>query len=92
MTKSSRRDKFWIALAAPIGGVVIAFWVGPVYLAPLATWLQLVIAAACVCFIATIAIVSRRRARRRKALAEVAGALPGVWKRGDLERPRDEWR
>ena len=30
--------------------------------------------------------------RRRKALARVAGALPGVWKRGDLERLRDEWR
>jgi bifunctional DNA-binding transcriptional regulator/antitoxin component of YhaV-PrlF toxin-antitoxin module len=31
-------------------------------------------------------------ARRRKALAEVAGALPGVWKPGDLERLRNEWR
>jgi AbrB family looped-hinge helix DNA binding protein len=30
--------------------------------------------------------------RRRKALAEVSGALPGVWKPGDLERLRDEWR
>jgi bifunctional DNA-binding transcriptional regulator/antitoxin component of YhaV-PrlF toxin-antitoxin module len=30
--------------------------------------------------------------RRRKALAEVAGALPGVWKPGDLERLRNEWR
>jgi len=63
MTKSSRRDKFWIALAAPVGGVIVAFWIGPAYLKPLPTWLQLVIAAACVCFIATIAIVSRRRAR-----------------------------
>ena len=30
--------------------------------------------------------------RRRKALAEVAGRLPGVWKPGDLECLRDEWR
>lgn len=30
--------------------------------------------------------------RRRTALAEVAGGLPGVWKPGDLERLRDEWR
>jgi len=30
--------------------------------------------------------------RRRIALEEVAGGLPGVWKPGDLERLRDEWR
>jgi AbrB family looped-hinge helix DNA binding protein len=30
--------------------------------------------------------------RRRTALAEVAGALPGVWEPGELERLRDEWR
>jgi hypothetical protein len=30
-------------------------------------------------------------ARRRKALAEEAGSLPGVWKRRDLERLRDDW-
>ena len=30
--------------------------------------------------------------RRRRALAEVAGSLPGVWKPGDLERLRNEWR
>ncbi|HXC78065.1 MAG TPA: AbrB/MazE/SpoVT family DNA-binding domain-containing protein [Candidatus Acidoferrum sp.] len=30
--------------------------------------------------------------RRRTAVAEVAGGLPGVWEPGDLERLRDEWR
>ncbi len=31
-------------------------------------------------------------ARRRRAIAEMAGGLPGIWRRGDLERLRDEWR
>lgn len=30
--------------------------------------------------------------RRRRALAEHAGSMPGVWKPGDLERQRDRWR
>src|SRR5260370_16273343 len=30
--------------------------------------------------------------RRRTALAEVAGGLPGVWTPGDLERLPGEWR
>ncbi|MGA7910405.1 MAG: AbrB/MazE/SpoVT family DNA-binding domain-containing protein [Candidatus Dormiibacterota bacterium] len=31
-------------------------------------------------------------ARRLKAIHEVAGALSGVWRPGDLDRLRDEWR
>jgi bifunctional DNA-binding transcriptional regulator/antitoxin component of YhaV-PrlF toxin-antitoxin module len=31
-------------------------------------------------------------ARRRRALAKFAGSMPGVWKPGDLERLRNEWR
>jgi len=31
-------------------------------------------------------------ARRREVIAETAGSLPGVWRRGDLERLRNEWR
>jgi len=30
--------------------------------------------------------------RRRRALAEFAGSMPGVWKPGDLERLHNEWR
>jgi hypothetical protein len=63
MAKWSMRERLVFAFALPIGSVVIAFWVGPTYLKPLPTWIQLVIAAVCVCVIATIAIVSRRRAR-----------------------------
>lgn len=31
-------------------------------------------------------------ARRLHAIREVAGTVTGVWKRGDLERMRSEWR
>ena len=31
-------------------------------------------------------------ARRLKAIDEVAGALPGIWRPGELDRLRDEWR
>lgn len=31
-------------------------------------------------------------ARRRRAIAATAGSLSGVWRPGDLERLRDEWR
>jgi AbrB family looped-hinge helix DNA binding protein len=31
-------------------------------------------------------------ARRLNAIDEVAGTVTGVWKQGDLERLRDEWR
>jgi len=30
--------------------------------------------------------------RRRRALAQFGGSMPGVWKPGDLERLRNEWR
>lgn len=30
--------------------------------------------------------------RRRRAIRQVAGSMPGVWKPGDLDRLRDEWR
>ena len=29
---------------------------------------------------------------RLRAIEETAGSMPGVWKPGDLERLRDEWR
>jgi len=31
-------------------------------------------------------------ARRLRAIHETAGALSGVWRPGDLDRLRDEWR
>ncbi|MGI8610436.1 MAG: AbrB/MazE/SpoVT family DNA-binding domain-containing protein [Candidatus Dormibacteria bacterium] len=33
-----------------------------------------------------------REARRLDAIAGVAGSLPEVWKPGDLQNLRDEWR
>ncbi len=33
-----------------------------------------------------------RKARRLMAIHKVAGSLPHVWKPGDLERLRNEWR
>jgi AbrB family looped-hinge helix DNA binding protein len=30
--------------------------------------------------------------RRRAAIRETAGTMPGVWAPGDLERLREEWR
>lgn len=29
---------------------------------------------------------------RRRAIDETSGSMPGIWKPGDLERLRDEWR
>jgi len=33
-----------------------------------------------------------RKAHRLEAIRKVAGSLPHVWKPGDLERLRNEWR
>lgn len=33
-----------------------------------------------------------RKARRLEAIRKAAGSLPNVWKPGDLERLRNEWR
>jgi bifunctional DNA-binding transcriptional regulator/antitoxin component of YhaV-PrlF toxin-antitoxin module len=33
-----------------------------------------------------------RAAQRREAIAAVAGSVPGIWRAGDLDRLRDEWR
>jgi hypothetical protein len=63
MASWSTGQKVLFAFAiALIPGVVKLL--GDQYLAPLPMWLQLVIAAAGICSIATIAIYSRRRARR----------------------------
>lgn len=62
----SRRDTILVfGLVVPLSAVIMTFVVGPRYLDPLPMWLKLVIAVACFCFIATVAIYGRRRARRR---------------------------
>ncbi|MHB8507965.1 MAG: AbrB/MazE/SpoVT family DNA-binding domain-containing protein [Candidatus Dormibacteria bacterium] len=33
-----------------------------------------------------------RAAARLRAISEAAGSMPDVWKPGDLDRLRDEWR
>ena len=36
--------------------------------------------------------VNDLRARRLRAIDQTAGSLKGVWRPGDLDRLRDEWR
>jgi hypothetical protein len=45
-------------------GVAVALLAGPAYLRPLPMWVKLLLIVAGCCFIATVAIYSRRRARR----------------------------
>jgi hypothetical protein len=55
-------------------GVTVAFstslvmLIGPTYIDPLPMWLKGLIAVACVFLIATVAVYSRRRARRANSL------------------------
>jgi bifunctional DNA-binding transcriptional regulator/antitoxin component of YhaV-PrlF toxin-antitoxin module len=37
-------------------------------------------------------LVLSRAFDRRRAIEETAGSMPGIWKPGDLDRLRDEWR
>lgn len=39
-----------------------------------------------------LAPVEDQGARRRRAITETAGSLRGVWRPGELDRLRDEWR
>jgi hypothetical protein len=61
----SRRDRVLaFGLAVPLSTALVTYVIGPTYLRPLPIWLKLVIAVACCGLIATIAVYSRRRARR----------------------------
>jgi hypothetical protein len=61
----SKRDRVLaFGLVVPLSASLMTFVVGPTYLEPLPTWLKLVIAGACACVIAALAVFSRRRARR----------------------------
>jgi hypothetical protein len=57
----------WLSLAIFIG-VSVAMLIGPAYLRPLPMWAKLVIVVAGCGFIATVAVYSRRRARRASSL------------------------
>jgi hypothetical protein len=65
MARMSRRDTVLVfGLVVPLSAAIMTFVVGPRYLQPLPMWSKLAIAAACVCFIAAVAIYGRRRRRR----------------------------
>ncbi len=63
-TMSKRDTVLLFGLALPLSVSLVTFVVGPTYLRPLPTGLKLVIAGACGCVIAALAVYSRRRARR----------------------------
>jgi hypothetical protein len=61
------RERLWFGLAVSIG-VSVAMLIGPAYLRPLPMWAKLVIVVAGCLFIASVAVYSRRRARRVSSL------------------------
>jgi uncharacterized membrane protein len=61
------RERLWFGLAVAIGPSV-ALLIGPAFLRPLPIWAKLVILVVGCGFIATVAIYSRRRARRASSL------------------------
>jgi hypothetical protein len=67
MIRSTWRQRVWFGLAVFIG-VSVAMLVGPPYLRPLPMWAKLVIVVAGCLFIASVAVYTRRRARRVSSL------------------------
>jgi hypothetical protein len=67
MVLSTWRERLGFGLAIFIG-VSVAMLVGPTYLRPLPIWAKLVLVVAGCGFIATVAVYSRRRARRASSL------------------------
>jgi hypothetical protein len=63
------RGRLWFGFSVFIG-VSVAMLIGPAYLRPLPMWAQLLIAIAGCAFIATVAVYSRRRARRANSPAQ----------------------
>jgi len=57
------RGRRWLGLAIFVS-VAFVMLIGPTYLRPLPMWAKLVLIVAGCCFIATVAIYGRRRARR----------------------------
>jgi hypothetical protein len=66
MSAWTTRQKVLFAVAFAFGLIVVRL-LGDQFVRPLPIWLKLVIAAACVCVIAALALYSRRRARRLSA-------------------------
>jgi CRP-like cAMP-binding protein len=62
MNMRTWRGRLWFGLTISFSTSVVML-VGPTYIRPLPMSAQLVLAVACVCFIAAVAIYGRRRAR-----------------------------
>ena len=60
----SRRNAALVGAVLAVWVSVLTIYVGPTYIRPLPMWAKIVMAAGCCLFIATVAISSRRRARR----------------------------
>lgn len=63
MAPRSWRDRLQLGVAVFIG-IAVALLIGPTYLRPLPMWSKLLLIVVGCAFIATVAIYSRRRARR----------------------------
>jgi type III secretory pathway component EscS len=63
MALRSWRDTLQLGVAVFIG-IAVALLIGPTYLRPLPMWVKLLLIVVGCAFIATVAIYSRRRARR----------------------------
>ncbi|HXD82383.1 MAG TPA: hypothetical protein VNU27_12495 [Candidatus Acidoferrum sp.] len=61
----SRRDAVLVAIVIAVWTGVLISYVGPTYIRPLPMWGQILLAVACGLIVATIAIDSRRRSRRK---------------------------
>lgn len=64
-THMSRRDSVLVAFVIAIWAGVLTMYVGPTFINPLPIWKQVVLAVVACVIIATLAIYSRRRSRRR---------------------------
>jgi 4-amino-4-deoxy-L-arabinose transferase-like glycosyltransferase len=62
------RGRLWFGLTVSFSASLVVFVIGPTYLRPLPMWAQLAIVVAGCGFIATVALYSRRRARRANSL------------------------
>jgi peptidoglycan/LPS O-acetylase OafA/YrhL len=69
MASISRRDAALVGLVLAVWTSVLTLYVGPTYLQPLPIWAKVVIAIALCLLIATVAVYSRRRARRQRPQA-----------------------
>jgi hypothetical protein len=64
----TRRGRLWFGLTLAFSTSLVVFVIGPTYLRPLPMWAQLLVLVAGCGFIASVAVYSRRRARRANSL------------------------